>query len=75
MQFQKMFTFLHPTRSVLLQRVNVMWNHVKNQGKGFGFVTFSTPTEASLAIQHMHGTTYQGRELQVKFKSNAVSSS
>jgi len=52
-----------------------MWNYEKNQGKGFGFVTFSSPNEAHLAIQHMNGTTYQGRELQVKFKSNAVPTS
>lgn len=56
------------------QRVNVIWNHTKGVGKGYGFVTFSSYSEAMFAITSMNGTIYQGRTLQVSIKSDAMSS-
>ena len=45
---------------------------MQGTGKGFGFVTFSSFSEASLAVRHMNGINFHGRVLQVKFKKEAA---
>lgn len=52
-----------------ISKVNVIWDHVKGVGKGYGFVTFTSYNEAAYAIQHMNGATHEGRTLQVSIKT------
>ena len=37
----------------------------QRRGKGFGFVTFDTPTSASAARNHLDGTDFQGRLIHI----------
>lgn len=53
-----------------IQKVNVMKDHQKNQGKGFGFVTMLNYHEAMTAINSLNGYSYFGNKtLQVSFKT------
>ena len=51
-------------------KVNVIKDHQKQVGKGYGFVTMSSYAEAMNAIQQLNGYKYFGKPLQVSFKSN-----
>ena len=53
----------------VIQKVNVIWDHQRNQCKGFGFVTMNNYHEAMNAINALNGYRFQGRPLQVSFKS------
>nr|QEN98433.1 Elav2 [Phascolion cryptum] len=54
-----------------IQKVNVIRDHVKNQCKGYGFVTMSSYEEASSAIDNLNGYLFTGSNpLQVSFKSS-----
>lgn len=52
-----------------IKRVNVIRDHAKNQGKGYGFVTFGTLQEASYCINQLNGSPYEGKQLQVSLKT------
>ncbi|KAK2149037.1 hypothetical protein LSH36_471g06036 [Paralvinella palmiformis] len=52
-----------------IQKVNVIRDHSKNQGKGYGFVTMTSYPEAMSAIQGLDGYRYVGKPLQVSFKT------
>lgn len=53
-----------------VQRVNVMRDLQKKQGKGYGFVTMCNYDEAVWAIQNLNGFTFaNNKPLQVSFKS------
>ena len=53
-----------------VQRVNVIRDFQKKQGKGYGFVTMANYDEAVWAIQNLNGYLYTGtKPLQVSFKS------
>jgi len=54
----------------VVQRVNVMRDYEKKQGKGYGFVTMANYDEAVWAIQNLNGFAFSGsKPLQVSFKS------
>lgn len=52
-----------------LRRVNVIKDHAKGQGKGYGFVTYGTLDEANYCVQSLNGSPFEGRSLQVSLKS------
>jgi RNA recognition motif-containing protein len=52
-----------------IQKVNVIRDHARGQGKGFGFVTMTNFHEAEQAILSLNGYRYYGKPLQVSFKS------
>lgn len=53
-----------------VQRVNVIRDFQKKQGKGYGFVTMANYDEAVWAIQNLNGFLFAGNKpLQVSFKS------
>lgn len=52
-----------------VQKVNVIMEPGKNTCKGYGFVTMTNFQEAQNAINHLHGFYFQGRPLQVSFKT------
>ena len=49
-------------------KVNVIRDHAKGEGKGYGFVTMTNYTEAQSAINSLNGYRYYGRPLQVSIK-------
>jgi len=49
-----------------LQKVNVIRDAEKNQGKGYGFVTMVNLQEAQNAIQNLNGFLFKGKQLQVR---------
>lgn len=55
-----------------ITQVNVIMDHAKGKGKGFGFVTMTDYSEAEHAIFNLNGYDFQGNghPLQVKFKSD-----
>ena len=55
-----------------ISRVNVMYDHQRNQCKGFGFVTMSYYREAEKAIINLNGRMYKGRVLSVSFKKEKL---
>lgn len=50
-------------------KVNVIMDHVRNQCKGYGFVTMKHLHEAEGAILALNGAMYNNRRLSVSFKS------
>lgn len=52
-----------------VKRVNVIRDYQKNQGKGYGFVTFSSYQEATYCISQLDGSMYGGKLLQVSLKT------
>jgi len=52
-----------------VQKVNVIMEPGKGVCKGYGFVTMTNFQEAQNAINHLHGFYFQGRPLQVSFKT------
>ena len=52
-----------------VQKVNVIMEPGKGICKGYGFVTMTNYQEAQNAINHLHGFYFQGRPLQVSFKT------
>lgn len=49
--------------------VDIMYDHQKQIGKGYGFITFSNEKEANEAVRCMDKQPFQGRVLQVSIKS------
>ncbi len=45
--------------------VNLMLDKVTGKSRGFAFVEYSTPEEASKAVEQFHGKDFQGRALTV----------
>ncbi|KAH3794016.1 ELAV-like protein 3 [Dreissena polymorpha] len=54
----------------MVKKVNIIWDHAKNQCKGFGFVTMSTLDEAKYAIEYLNGFYYKTAPLQVSIKTD-----
>lgn len=52
-----------------VQKCNVIMEPGKGVCKGYGFVTMTNFQEAQNAINHLHGFYFQGRPLQVSFKT------
>ena len=52
-----------------IQKVNVVRDHEKKQGKGYGFVTMFDYQEAIVAIQSLNGAMFNEKELQVSLKA------
>jgi len=53
-----------------IQKVNVIRDFAKQQGKGYGFVTMTNYYEAVQAIQALNGFNMFGKPLQVSFKAD-----
>lgn len=51
-----------------VKKVSVVKDVIKNQGKGYGFVTMANYEEALFAIQQLNGYNFNGKTLQVSFK-------
>lgn len=51
-----------------VKKANVIWDHVQNKCKGYGFVTMSSLDEANYAIENLHGTFFRNAPLQVSIK-------
>jgi cold-inducible RNA-binding protein len=45
--------------------VNLMMDKVTGKSRGFAFIEFATPEEASKAVEQFHGKDFQGRALTV----------
>ncbi len=45
--------------------VNLMLDKVTGKSRGFAFVEFATPEEATRAVEQFHGKEFQGRALTV----------
>jgi cold-inducible RNA-binding protein len=45
--------------------VNLMLDKVTGKSRGFAFVEFATPEEASKAVEQFHGKDFQGRALTI----------
>jgi RNA recognition motif-containing protein len=45
--------------------VNLMLDKVTGKSRGFAFIEFATPEEASKAVEQFHGKEFQGRALTV----------
>ncbi len=45
--------------------VNLMLDKVTGRSRGFAFIEFSTPEEASKAVEQLHNQEFQGRSLTV----------
>lgn len=45
--------------------VNVMVDKITGRSRGFAFVEFATPEEATKAVEEFHGKEFQGRALTV----------
>ena len=43
----------------------IIKDHYTERSKGFGFIEFSSPTEAETAINALNGAEFQGRNLRV----------
>lgn len=52
-----------------VQKVNVIREQGKDRCKGYGFVNMTNIQEAQNAISHLNGFIFQGRPLQVSFKT------
>jgi cold-inducible RNA-binding protein len=48
-----------------LEEATVLMDRATGRSRGFGFVTFSKPEEAAVAVERMNGTTLDGRSLKV----------
>ena len=49
----------------VVSSVNLMLDKVTGKSRGFAFVEFATPEEASKAVEQFHGKDFQGRPLTV----------
>ena len=45
--------------------VNLMLDKVTGKSRGFAFIEFATPEEATKAVEQFHGKEFQGRALTV----------
>jgi cold-inducible RNA-binding protein len=45
--------------------VNLMLDKVTGKSRGFAFIEFAAPEEASKAVEQLHGKEFQGRALTV----------
>ena len=45
--------------------INVMFDKVTGKSRGFAFIEYSTPEEASKAVEQFHNKEFQGRALTV----------
>ena len=48
-----------------LEEATVLMDRGTGRSRGFGFVTFSKPEEAAVAVEKMNGVTLDGRSLKV----------
>jgi len=51
----------------VIEAVNIPVNRYNGRARGFGFVTFTTPSEAEKALSLLNGADFKGRSLQVNF--------
>lgn len=58
----KLFSESYP-----LKHATVVSDHQRKQSKGYGFVTFADPGDASAALQAFDGTLFDGRKIKVDF--------
>ncbi len=47
--------------------VKIITDRVTNRSKGFGFVTFDNPVDASKAKEELNGTEFFGRKIIIDF--------
>nr|XP_004295934.2 PREDICTED: glycine-rich RNA-binding protein 4, mitochondrial-like isoform X3 [Fragaria vesca subsp. vesca] len=47
--------------------VKVICDHVSGKSKGYGFVKFTSETEASTALKEMDGQVLDGRQIRLEF--------
>ncbi|HVV01304.1 MAG TPA: RNA-binding protein [Verrucomicrobiae bacterium] len=52
-------------RAGVVTSINVMFDKVTGRSRGFAFIEFSTPEEASKAVEQFHNKEFQGRPLTV----------
>ncbi|KAL8921258.1 MAG: hypothetical protein Q9208_005786 [Pyrenodesmia sp. 3 TL-2023] len=50
-----------------LKHATVVSDHQSKQSKGYGFVTFADPSDASAALQAFNGTLCDGKKIKVEF--------
>jgi len=53
-----------------VQGVNIRMDRATGRSRGFCFVTFTEPESVTLAIETMHGYSYEGRQLTVNTADN-----
>lgn len=53
-----------------IKSVNMSWDPTTMKHKGFAFVEFELPEAAQLAIEHMNGAQFDGRQMKVGRPSN-----
>ncbi|KAI4192201.1 MAG: hypothetical protein LQ346_004424 [Caloplaca aetnensis] len=58
----KLFSESYP-----LKHATVVSDHQSKQSKGYGFVTFADPSDASAALQAFDGTLFDGKKMKVEF--------
>jgi len=49
-------------------RVFIVRNYTTGESKGYSFITMRNYEEASHAVERLHGSSFKGRTLQVRFK-------
>lgn len=65
-QEQDLYYLFQPYGVIL--KIDIIWDKVKNQGKGYCFVTMATRAEAEKAQAALNGYSYINKPLQVSFK-------
>jgi len=50
-----------------IERCTVVWSHMYNRSRGYGFVTYRDERDAAAAVKEMNGRTLDGREIRVDF--------
>ncbi|KAL8763762.1 MAG: hypothetical protein Q9184_000510 [Pyrenodesmia sp. 2 TL-2023] len=58
----KLFSESYPLKHAI-----VVSDHQSKQSKGYGFVTFADPSDASAALQAFDGSLFDGKKLKVEF--------
>jgi len=55
----------HFSQAGVVTSVNLMLDKVTGKSRGFAFIEFATPEEASKAVEQLHNKEFQGRALTV----------
>lgn len=53
-----------------IRKSNLVFNPETGVSKGYGFVEFTTPAEAGVAVQALNGYSFKGRKITVELAQN-----
>jgi len=48
-----------------IKSINMSWDPINKKHKGFAFVEYEIPEAAQLALEHMNGVVFGGRNIKV----------